>query len=167
MNTISRLVVIGSCVLAIGEAPTGHAAAPARSGIRLQPDSRRPSAGQPVAAEVTKAQPVAEVAARLGRLLPELMEQAAIPGVQLAIVRDGATAWHGAFGLANASTYAPVTDASVFEAASLSKPVFAYAVLKLVDEGRLVLDVPITTYLPGPYDVETMNVSTRSRHATC
>ena len=96
---------------------------------------------------------MAEVAARLGRLVPERMEQAAIPGVQLAIVRDAATAWNGAFGVANAATKAPVTEASVFEAASLSKPVFAYAVLRLVDAGRLDLDTPIATYLPGPYDV--------------
>jgi len=44
------------------------------------------------------------------------------------------------FGLANAETKAPVTDDSVFEAASLSKPVFAYAVLSLVDAGQIDLD---------------------------
>jgi CubicO group peptidase (beta-lactamase class C family) len=40
---------------------------------------------------------------------------------------------------------------SVFEAASLSKPVFAYAVLKLVQQGRMDLDAPVLSYLPRGY----------------
>ena len=44
-----------------------------------------------------------------------------------------------------------VTNETTFEAASLSKPVFAYGVLKLVEQGKLGLDVPLTTYLAKPY----------------
>lgn len=43
------------------------------------------------------------------------------------------------------------TDNSVFQAASLSKPVFAYAVLKLAQEGALDLDAPLVGYLPQGY----------------
>lgn len=43
------------------------------------------------------------------------------------------------------------TDDSVFQAASLSKPVFAYAVLKLAQEGSLNIDVPLVSYLPQGY----------------
>ena len=85
--------------------------------------------------------------------VPRLMAQAGVQGVQIAILSGGKTAWQAPFGLANADTKTPVTDASVFEAASLSKPVFAYAVLTLVDAGLVDLDTPISNYLPGRYDV--------------
>lgn len=44
-----------------------------------------------------------------------------------------------------------LTPDSVFEAASLSKPVFAFAVLKLVREGKMDLNAPVLKYLPGGY----------------
>jgi CubicO group peptidase (beta-lactamase class C family) len=44
-----------------------------------------------------------------------------------------------------------VTADSVFQAASLSKTVFAYAVLKLVHQGKMALDTPLVKYLPGAY----------------
>lgn len=45
----------------------------------------------------------------------------------------------------------PAAEESVFEAASLSKPLFAYAVLKLVQEGKMSLDAPLLSYLPQGY----------------
>ena len=81
---------------------------------------------------------------------PRLMAQAGVQGVQVAVLSGGKTAWHASFGFANAETKAPVTDASIFEAASLSKPVFAYAVLTLVDAGQIDLDTPHLEVLARP-----------------
>lgn len=89
--------------------------------------------------------------ATLQQQVPELLQEASIPGLSIALIRDGKTYWLHTFGVKDAKTGAPVSDDTVFEAASLSKPVFAYGVLKLVDQGKLDLDTPLSKYLPKPY----------------
>ena len=78
--------------------------------------------------------------------IPTLMQKARIPGLQAALVRDGKIVWQGSFGVKNATTGARVTDETLFEAASLTKPFFAYAVMKVVDAGLIDLDKPVHTY---------------------
>jgi len=81
-------------------------------------------------------------------LIPSLMTKARIPGLQIALIRDGRIAWRQGFGVRDTKTGAAVTDETIFEAASLTKPLFAYYVLKLVDQGVLSLDRPLAGYLP-------------------
>jgi len=88
---------------------------------------------------------------QLEKDLPGLMHQADVPGVAITVIRHGKPYWQHNFGVKNSKTNEPVADDTIFEAASLSKPVFAYAVLKLVDQGKLALDVPLSTYLLKPY----------------
>jgi CubicO group peptidase (beta-lactamase class C family) len=97
--------------------------------------------------------------ASLTRDVPRLMQQADIPGISIALIENGRTAWLRSFGTVDPATNAPVTDHTSFSAASLSKPVFAYAVLKLVDKGKLDLDTPLTHYWPGdgPYPIDPAN----------
>ncbi len=90
---------------------------------------------------------------RLEQMIPHLMSEAEIPGLSIALIRDSKMIWSHGFGVTNSETKAPVNASTVFEAASLTKPVFAYAVLKLVDSGKLDLDTPLVKYLPGRYDV--------------
>lgn len=94
-----------------------------------------------------------QVIARLEQIIPPLMKDGDVPGLAVALVRNGELVWQRGFGMKNAQTKEPVTDTTVFEAASLSKPVFAYAVLKLADAGKFDLDKPLQQYLPGNYDV--------------
>ena len=91
--------------------------------------------------------------ARLEQVIPHLMSEADIPGLSIALIRDSKVIWTHSYGLANTETKVPIKETTVFEAASLTKPVFAYAVLKLVDSGKLNLDTPLVKYLPGRYDV--------------
>src|SRR5262245_5510500 len=94
-----------------------------------------------------------QVIAKLEQGVPQLMKDGDVPGLSIALLRDGELVWRHGFGVKNTKTNEPVTDDTVFEAASLSKPVFAYAVLKLFDAGKFDLDKPLNQYLPGNYDV--------------
>ncbi|QOY90961.1 serine hydrolase domain-containing protein [Paludibaculum fermentans] len=88
---------------------------------------------------------------RLKSEAPGLMQQGGVPGLSIALIRGGKTVWLHGFGVKDKKTGAPVRTNTVFEAASLSKPVFAYGVLKLVDQGKLDLDTPLSSYLAKPY----------------
>jgi CubicO group peptidase (beta-lactamase class C family) len=90
---------------------------------------------------------------KLEKDIPQLLDSADVPGLSIGLIRNGRLVWTGVFGVSNADTKKPVTTSTIFEAASLSKPVFAYAVLRLMDEGRLNLDTPLNKYLGNNYDV--------------
>jgi CubicO group peptidase (beta-lactamase class C family) len=92
-----------------------------------------------------------ELAARMDRLIPQLMKDGVVPGLQALLISDNRIFWQRAYGLSNVVTRQPLADDTVFEAASLSKPVFAYGVLKLADAGGIDLDAPLNKYLPGAY----------------
>ncbi len=112
--------------------------------------------GQDKAQPATPVQTTAsqsQLIARLEKSIPQLMKDGDVPGLAIALVRNGELVWHRGFGVKSARTNEPVNDTTIFEAASLSKPVFAYAVLKLVDAGKFDLDKPLNRYLPGNYDV--------------
>jgi CubicO group peptidase (beta-lactamase class C family) len=85
----------------------------------------RQQKGSPPAA-LPRAASLVQVTTRLEQLIPRLIQEGTVPGLSIALIRNGKLAWQHGFGLANAETKAPVTNDSVFEAASLSKPVFAF-----------------------------------------
>jgi CubicO group peptidase (beta-lactamase class C family) len=71
-----------------------------------------------------------------------------IPGVSLALIKDGKVVYHKVYGVKNSITKVPVNDSTLFEAASITKPVFAYAVQRLAERGVIDLDKPLYQYLP-------------------
>lgn len=82
----------------------------------------------------------------LEKQLRSLAKQYRVPAVSLARIRGGSLAERRAFGVKDAASKLPVDNATMFEAASMSKPVFAYAVLKLCERGVLDLDTTLTHY---------------------
>jgi len=75
------------------------------------------------------------------------MQHHDVPGVSLAVIEDNKIAWVKSWGVKNVETGDPVGADSLFQAASISKPVAAYAAMRLVQEGRLSLTAPINTVL--------------------
>ena len=88
--------------------------------------------------------------ATLDSIFAAAAAEADVPGLSVAIVNGDRTVYHGVFGVTNTRTGVPVDDSTVFEAASLSKPVFAYYALRQVEAGLLDLDTPLYRYLPHP-----------------
>ena len=80
---------------------------------------------------------------------PALMEAARIPGLTVAVIEDGQVTRSELFGVANADTGEAITAHTLFEAASLSKPVFATAVLRMAERGEFDLDQPLLELLPN------------------
>jgi CubicO group peptidase (beta-lactamase class C family) len=102
----------------------------------------------------------------LRRALPSWMETARVPGLAVATLRRGhLTGVHG-FGGRDAGSGDPVRADTVFEAASLSKMVTAYAALGLVQHGKLELDTPLVRYAPSPAEPDQALAGTITlRHA--
>ncbi|QNL48245.1 beta-lactamase family protein [Olivibacter sp. SDN3] len=75
------------------------------------------------------------------------MEHYQVPGVSLAVIKDGELRWAKGYGVANTETGAKVDTNTLFQAASISKPIAALAVLKLLDKGLLKLDENVNAYL--------------------
>lgn len=86
----------------------------------------------------------------LEKEIPRLMELAEVPGLSIAVIREGRILWSGAFGVRSTETGEPVDENTMFEAASLTKTITAACALKLVERGELDLDTPLCEYLPYP-----------------
>lgn len=79
--------------------------------------------------------------------LAERMAKYKVPGVSIAVVDSGRIVWARGVGLKDMGTTDSVTPATLFQAASISKPVAATAMLRLVDENKLALDTPVNDLL--------------------
>jgi CubicO group peptidase (beta-lactamase class C family) len=70
-----------------------------------------------------------------------------VPGASLAVINNGAIEWARSYGVIEAGSARPVTIDTLFQAASISKPVAAMGALRLVEQGKLSLDEDVNKYL--------------------
>src|ERR1043166_3099911 len=97
-------------------------------------------------AESNEGAPSRTLVADLEKQIPKLMEEAMVPGLSIAVIKDGKLLWRRGFGVKDSGSNEPVDHDTMFEAASTSKPVFAYAVMKLCERGLMNLDTPLSKY---------------------
>src|SRR5437763_565028 len=79
--------------------------------------------------------------------LAERMAALHVPGASIAIIEGGRVIWAGGFGVKEFGTRDSVTTSTLFQAQSISKPVSATAMLRLVEAGQLSLDEDVNSYL--------------------
>lgn len=88
--------------------------------------------------------------------LPTLLAEHGVPSMAVAYIEDGAVQWTRVYGEQSAGV--PATSRTLYNVASLAKPVFAELVIRLAAEGRLSLDEPLASHWIDP------DVATDSRH---
>lgn len=76
-----------------------------------------------------------------------LRKQFNVPGVSVAVIRNFVVEWARGYGIADVESGAAVTPETMFQAASISKPVAAMVSLKAVQDGRFSLDQDVNTIL--------------------
>ena len=84
---------------------------------------------------------------KLNSHIQKAMDSIGLPGLSIAIVNQDKIVYHNTFGVTNLKTKKPVNKETIFEAASLSKPLFAYFIMKMAEKGEIDLDKPIYPYL--------------------
>ncbi len=81
------------------------------------------------------------------RELEQMIRRTKLPGLSIAVIEDGAIAWARGFGVREAGKEAPIDEATLFQAASISKPVAALGALILAERGELDLDTDVNEML--------------------
>jgi CubicO group peptidase (beta-lactamase class C family) len=85
---------------------------------------------------------------KIDNFLKDQMDSLKIPGLSISIIEDGKIVYSRALGLKNIEKRDSVDSNTLFEAASMTKPVFAYTVIKLSQKHIIDLDTPLYKYYP-------------------
>ena len=93
------------------------------------------------------------------------MAQFKVPAVSVAVIRDFKIEWARAWGVKDVKTGEAATVDTLFQAASISKPVAAMASLRAVQDGRFTLDQDINTILKSWKLPGAANIERRDRDA--
>ncbi|MEO7264943.1 MAG: serine hydrolase domain-containing protein, partial [Ferruginibacter sp.] len=86
--------------------------------------------------------------ATIDRIYKTYAEENHIPGISFGLVVDGELLYKNSYGFTDINRKIPVTTASLFRIASMSKSFTCMAILKLRDEGKINLDDPAWLYIP-------------------
>jgi methyl acetate hydrolase len=93
----------------------------------------------------------------LSAVLKNATDRGAVPGVVVAVVDKDGTLYHQASGVSSTRTGSPMTKETIFNIASMTKPITSAAIMMLVDDGKLKLDDDVAKYLPKYKDPAVIN----------
>jgi CubicO group peptidase (beta-lactamase class C family) len=86
--------------------------------------------------------------AGIGSILQTSLQQHKIPAAVAMAATSGKITYTGAFGMRDSKSGVAVTPESLFMIASMTKPITSVAAMQLVEQGKLKLDEPASTYIP-------------------
>ena len=92
--------------------------------------------------------------ARIGDVLRADIDAGKLPGAVIAIARDGKLVMFQAYGYRDKAAGTPMTTDTIFNIASMTKPMTAVAALNLEEQGKLLIDDPVAKYLPAFRDMK-------------
>jgi len=110
--------------------------------------------------------------ARFDQIVPALLKHKGVPAVSIAVVQRGSIALSKAYGNADRLKKTPATVRTRFQIASVSKPLAAWGVMALRDQGRVELDAPAGRYLKrwqlpkGDFDNDKVTVRRLLSHTS-
>jgi CubicO group peptidase (beta-lactamase class C family) len=99
--------------------------------------------------------------AEIGRVVNADIEKGRLPGAVIAVARRGKLVYYEAFGFRDKKTGVAMTKDTIFNIASMTKPMVALAALQLQERGKLLVDDPLSKYFPqfAKMEVAELNAS--------
>src|SRR5919109_2259917 len=85
---------------------------------------------------------------RIGTVVQRNIDEKRIAGAVTLVMRRGSVAWFKAQGMADAEANKPMRPDTLFRICSMTKPITSVAVMMLYEEGRFLLEDPVSKYLP-------------------
>ncbi|MFY0604315.1 MAG: serine hydrolase [Flavobacteriaceae bacterium] len=88
--------------------------------------------------------------AKIDAFIKHQMDSLNMPGLSMAFINDQKIIYHNVFGVKNIKTEEKVDELTIFDGGSMSKTVFSFFALKMVDQGLIDLDTPLYKYMKYP-----------------
>jgi CubicO group peptidase (beta-lactamase class C family) len=105
------------------------------------------SSGQSGSTATAKSKDTSSFTSTVDAVTSSLLREYAVPGAAVALIQKGRVVWMHGYGFANTSSAAPIAPETVFNVGSISKSPTAWAVMRLVESGKVDLDRPVDFYL--------------------
>lgn len=145
-SNVTSLAVVPLLILSACQGPDYNATTTIT--VQQQPDCQM--ANQTTATDIKNLIGGTVSTETIDGFLASRMEALNVPGASVAIINDRQIVYHRTLGVANTNTGNPITNCSIFQGASITKPLFGYFVMTFVEDGALDLDRPLHEYLPYP-----------------